>query len=109
MTVLRLWSDFCLDPFYIDDGDGFFDLTNAAEVAERFAIPDDVMREVTAWDGLYQDIYDGFDPGHSDWASPRERERYLDRGRAVARLLRRHLPPDVEIEYLADHSVREYY
>jgi len=33
----------------------------------------------------------------------------LDRGREVARLLRRHLPDDVAIEYLADESVREYY
>jgi hypothetical protein len=109
VTVLRLWSDFCLDPFYIDDGDGFYDLTAAEDVAERFALPDAVMRAVKDWDELYQNIYDGFDPGNSDWASPRQRQDYLDRGRAVARLLRRHLPAEVEIEYLADESVREYY
>jgi hypothetical protein len=68
-----------------------------------------VMREVTAWDELYQHIYDGFDPGNSGWPSPREHRHYLDRGREVARLLRRHLPADVGIEYLADESVREYY
>ena len=109
MTVLRLWSDFCLDPFYIDDGDGFFALTASVEVAERFALPDEVMREVDAWDGLYQDVFDGADPGNSDWAAPQDQQRYLDRGREVARLLRRHLPPEVGIEYLADESVREYY
>jgi len=109
VTVLRLWSDFCLDPFYIDDGDGFFGLTNSEEVAERFTIPDEVMCEVKAWDELYQDIYDGFEPWNSEWASPRDRQHYVDRGREVARLLRRHLPADVEIEYLADHSVRECY
>jgi hypothetical protein len=109
VTVLRLWSDFCLDPFYLDDGDGFFALTAGVEVARRFALPDEVMRAVRAWDQLYQDIYDGADPGDSDWADPRQQQDYLDRGRAVARLLRRHLPADVAIEYLADESVREYY
>ena len=109
MTVLRLWSDFGLDPFYVDDGDGFFALTAAEEVAERFALPDEVMREVTAWDELYQGIFDGSAPGDSDWASTQDRGHYLERGREVARLLRRHLPADVEIEYLADHSTREYY
>ena len=109
MTVLRLWSDFGVDPFYVDDGDGFFAMTASEEVAERFAVPDEVIREVAGWDALYQDIFDGSDPGNSDWASPRDRQDYLDRGRDVARLLRRHLPADVEIEYLADESVREYY
>ena len=109
MTVLRLWSDVGLDPFYVDDGDGFFALTASETVAERFAVPDEVIRAVEAWDGLYQDIFDGADPGDSDWASPQDQQRYLDRGRDVARLLRRHLPPEVGIEYLADESVREYY
>lgn len=109
MTVLRLWSDFCLDPFYIDEGDGFFALTPADEVAQRFALPNEVLREVTDWDALYQEIYDGFAPWQSDWASPQHQQDYLDRGREVARLLRTHLPADVGIEYLADESVREYY
>ena len=109
MTVIRLWSDFCLDPFYVDDGDGFFALTASAEVAERFVLPQEVMREVKAWDDLYQGIHDGFDPGNSRWPTPADHRRYLDRGREVARLLRRHLPADVGIEYLADESVREYY
>jgi hypothetical protein len=109
VTVIRLWSDFCLDPFYIDDGDGFFALTASQEVAERFVLPQEVMREVAAWDELYQDIHDGFDPGNSRWPTQADHQRYLDRGREVARLLRRHLPVDVGIEYLADESVREYY
>jgi hypothetical protein len=109
VTVLRLWSDFGLDPFYIDDGDGFFALTASVEVAERFGLPDEVMRAVKCWDELYQDMFNGLDPGNSDWASAADHRRYLDHGRAVARLLRRHLPPDVGIEYLADESVREYY
>ena len=109
MTVLRLWSDFCLDPFYIDEGDGFFGLTSAEEVAERFDLPAGVLREVEAWDGLYQVLYDGFAPEIGDWATPQQQQDYLDRGRDVARLLRTHLPADVGIEYLADESVREYY
>ena len=105
MTVLRLWSDFRLSPFYVDDGDGHFALTSAAEVAEQFGLPAEVVRAVAAWDQLYQDIEDH----DSDWRSVQQQEAYLDRGRDVARLLRRHLPADVAIEYLADESVREYY
>ena len=109
MPVLRLWSDFSLDPFYVDDGDGFFGLTSSEEVAERFALPDQVMREVKAWDDLYQSMENTLEPWNSDWTSPGQHQDYLDRGREVARLLRRHLPADVGIEYLADESVREYY
>ena len=109
MTVLRLWSDFGVDPFYIDDGDGFFAMTAAVEVAERFALPDEVVRAAKCWDELYQDIFNSADPGNSDWTDARQQQHYLDRGREVVRLLRRHLPADVGIEYLADESVREYY
>jgi hypothetical protein len=109
VTVLRLWSDWCLDPFYVDEGSGSFALSTAEDVAERFGLPDEVMRAAAAWDGLYQDHLDGFDPGDSRWAGAAEHRHYLDRGRDVARLLRRHLPAEVEIEYLADESVRERY
>ncbi|MDT7579232.1 MAG: hypothetical protein QOK35_496 [Pseudonocardiales bacterium] len=109
MTVLRLWSDWCLDPFYVDEGDGVFVLDNARDVAERFGLPADVMREVTGWDRLYQRHLDGVDPTESRWPEPDGHRVYLERGRAVARLLRRHLPADVGIEYLADDAVRECY
>ena len=36
-TTIRLWSDWSLDPFYVDEGDGSFELTSAHEVAETFA------------------------------------------------------------------------
>jgi hypothetical protein len=109
VIVLRLWSDWCLDPFYVDEGRGVFELKSVHDVAERFGLPDDVVRAVRSWDALYQDHLDGFDPTTSRWAGPADHRHYLDRGRDVARLLRRHLPADVTIEYLADESVREYY
>ena len=107
--TIRLWSDWSLDPFYVDDGNGYFALTSAEEVAETFALPDEVMREVHAWDELFQEHLNWDDPPATRWASEQEHAAYLDRGRAAARLLRRHLPPDVRIEYLADETVREYY
>ena len=109
MIVLRLWSDFGLDPFYIDGGVGFFDLTDNAAVAERFDLPAELIREVKAWDGLYQRRLCGSHPWSNPWPTATAHQEYLDRGREVARLLRRHLPADVTIEYLADESVREYY
>ena len=42
-TTIRLWSDWSLDPFYVDDGEGSFELTSAEEVAETFAVPDDCL------------------------------------------------------------------
>ena len=107
--TIRLWSDWSLDPFYVDEGDGSFELTSADEVAETFAVPDDVMREIKAWDALFQNHLNWDDPVNTRWGSDEEHRRYLDRGREAARLLRRHLPADVEIEYLADETVCEYY
>ena len=110
MTVtIRLWSDWSLDPFYVDKGNGSFALTSADEVADRFGVPDDVMREIEAWDALFQDHLNWDDPEATRWESEDDHRHYLDRGRDAARLLRRHLPADVAIEYLADGSVREYY
>jgi hypothetical protein len=110
MTVtIRLWSDWSLDPFYVDSGNGSFELTSAEQVAEAFDLPDEVMGEVAAWDRLYQDHLDWDDPGNTTWPSEDYHRCYLDRGRAAARLLRRHLPADVVIEYLADETVCEYY
>ena len=106
---IRLWSDWSLDPFYVDEGNGSFALTSAEEVAETFDLPDDVMRELKAWDELYQDHLDWDDPGNTAWPSDEYHRNYLDRGRAAARLLRRHLPAEVVIEYLADETVCEYY
>jgi hypothetical protein len=109
VIVIRLWSDWCLDPFYIDEGAGSFELSSADEVAERFALPAEVMRAVKSWDMLYQYHLNGFDPTNSRWATPADHRHYLDSGREAARLLRRYLPADVTIEYLADESVLEYY
>ena len=110
MTVtIRLWSDWSLDPFYVDSGDGSFELTSAEDVAETYGLPDDVMRELKAWDELFQDHLNWDDPGNTEWPSDDDQRQYLDRGRAAARLLRRHLPADVVIEYLADETVCEYY
>jgi cytochrome P450 len=108
-VTIRLWSDWSLDPFYIDSGNGSFELTSAEEVSEIFGLPDDVMRQVAAWDRLYQDHLNWDDPGDNPWPSDDYQRHYLDRGRAVARLLRKHLPADVVIEYLADETVCEYY
>jgi len=108
-VTIRLWSDWSLDPFYVDSGTGSFELVCAEEVAEIFGLPDHVMREVADWDRLYQDHLNWDDPGNTQWPSDEYHRRYLDRGREAARLLRRHLPADVAIEYLADETVREYY
>jgi hypothetical protein len=108
-VTIRLWSDWSLDPFYVDEGNGSFALTSADEIAETFGVPDDVMREIDAWDTLFQDHLNWDDPEATRWDSEDDHRRYLDRGREAARLLRRHLPADVAIEYLADETVCEYY
>ena len=100
MTVrIRLESDWGLPPFYIDDGEGRLEGCSAEGLAEMFGLPDHVMHALKDWDRLYQDVLDWDDPRNSDWARPEDEQHYLQRGRAAARLLRRHLPDDVRIEY----------
>ena len=110
MTVtIRLMSDWTLSPHYVDEGDGFFALTDAETLAERFALPPAVGTTIGAWNRLYEDnlTWDGIPTAR--WTDEQAHRRYLDAGRAAARLLRRHVPADVEIEYLADESVEEHY
>jgi hypothetical protein len=108
-TTIRLLSDWSLSPFYVDHGDGFFELTDAATLAHLFALPDPVVAALVCWNRLYEDHLDWDWPPATAWATPEERRRYLERGRDAARLLRAHVPPEVRIEYLADGSVREHY
>jgi hypothetical protein len=107
--TIRLMSDWGLHPFYVDSGDGFFALIEPDDFQERFCLPGHVVQALLAWDELYQDVLDRDDPGSSEWASADTEQQYVERGRDAARLLRRHVPADVVIEYLADESVQEYY
>jgi hypothetical protein len=108
-VTIRLMSDWSLSPFYVDDGDGFFALTDSRTLAERFGLPDVVVTALLEWNRLYEDHLDWDWPPATTWATPEDHQRYLGRGREAARLLRRHVPADVVIEYLADESVQEYY
>jgi hypothetical protein len=96
---IRLESDWGLPPFSLDMGDGRLEGCSADNLARIFALPAHVIRALQEWDRLYQDVLDWDDPRNSGWADPEDEQRYLDRGRAAARLLRRHLPDDVRIEY----------
>jgi hypothetical protein len=110
MRRIRLMSDWGLGPFYFDNGDGRVEGTDAKNLANKFGLPDDVMAAIRAWDRIYQDLLDWDDPRGSGWASAEDKERYLERGRAAARLLRQHVPDDVRIEYCGSGSVPlEYY
>ena len=108
-VTIRLLSDWSLSPFYVDDGDGFFALTDSRTLAERFGLPDAVVTALLEWNRLYEDHLDWDWPPATTWATAEDHQRYLGRGRDAARLLRRHVPADVVIEYLADESVQEYY
>ncbi len=111
MTVtIRLESDWGLQPFFVDRGDGHVQAISGDVLAERFGLPDQVMRALDEWDRMYQDVLDRDDPRGSSWASPQDEQRYLDRGRAAARLLRRHLPAEVRIAYCGSGLIpTEYY
>lgn len=110
MRTIRLMSDFGLYPFYVDRGNGVLALTEPPEFQQEFGLPDDVMRVLLDWDEMYQAIYVEHDPRSSDWARPGDEQRYVECGRAAARLLRRHLADDVRIRYVAaDNIAPEYY
>ena len=109
-ATIRLLSDWGLPPFYVDNGDGWFQGIDAETLADRFGLPEHVIDAVHAWDKIYQDLLDWDDPRGAGWASAEDKQRYLERGRAVARLLRQHVPDDVRIEYCGSGSVPlEYY
>jgi cytochrome P450 len=98
-TTIRLESEWGLEPFSIDRGDGWFQAIDSDTLAAMFGLPDHVMRTLDEWDQLYQDILDRSYPPDSAWSAPEDEQHYLERGRDAARLLRRHLPTDVRIEY----------
>ena len=110
MTTIRLESDFGLYPFYVDRGNARFALTEPPDFQAEFGLPDAVMQVLLDWDEMYQAIYVRHDPRSSAWRSPDDEQRYCDCGREAARLLRRHLPADVAIRYVADGNIAaEYY
>jgi hypothetical protein len=108
--TVRLLSDWGFYPFYVDHGDGFFALTEPDDFRAAFDLPEHVVSALLSWDDLYQAVIDWTDPRGSDWASSRDREHYEAVGRDAARLLRRHLPDDVAITYMAAGDIPpEYY
>ena len=102
---IRLESDWGLPPFYVDHGDGRLEGASARNLARIFGLPDHVVRALQDWDQLYQDLLDWNDPRGSGWTSAEDKQHYLERGRAAARLLRRHVPDDVRIEYCGSGNV----
>lgn len=111
MSVSILFmSDWGSYPFYVDEGDGFFGHLDPATFQSRFHLPDDVVREILDWDAGYQAILNWDDPMSTAWSSPEAHERYIEQGRAASRLLRRHIPADVRIRYVAAGEIlAEYY
>lgn len=104
--TIRLESDWGLHPFYTqDEPDAPFDLTDTETFQAMYALPDVVISTLLAWDRLYQDHLDWDDPASTRWPDEASYDRYVAEGRAAARLLRRHLPTDVCIRYVADGNV----
>lgn len=108
-VTIRLEADWGLPPYYVDEGDGHFALHTEGPFARRFDLPEQVICAIEAWNKLYQDILDWSDPRGSGWARPEDKQHFYEQGRAAARLLRRHLPPDVEILYVGDGNIPDEY
>jgi hypothetical protein len=110
--LIRLESDWGISPFLIDlqEGEGT-ELLWLDIVQELFDLPDAVMDAVKEWNKLYDDHLDWDYPPATRWPSEEAARRYVERGRDVCRLLRRHVPDDVVIEYCADGYLitPEYY
>ncbi|MFC4948356.1 hypothetical protein [Pseudonocardia sp. GCM10023141] len=107
---IRLMSDFGLYPFYVDEGNGLYELTEPEDFQTMFQLPDHVMKSLLEWDQIYQRRIDWDDPASVAWASQQDELHYIEEGRGAARRLRDHVPPDVRIEYTgADNIASEYY
>ena len=109
-VTIRLEADWGLPPYYVDEGDGPFELYESDDFAERFALPEHVICALDEWDQLYQRILKWDDPPSSRFAGPDDERHFYEQGRVVSRLLRRHVPPDVRITYVGDGNIpAEYY
>jgi hypothetical protein len=107
--TIRILSDWGFYPFYLDRGDGRFALVEPEDFRATFDLPEHVMCALLEWDEVYQDLLDRDDPRGSRWATTEDRQRYVARGRDAARLLRRHVPADVGIVYMAAGDVTEHH
>ncbi len=111
MVTIRLEADWGLPPYYVDEGDGPFELYEADDFAERFALPEHVIRAL-------DDVGSAL-PAHPEVGRPRQlglrrpgrtSRHFYEQGRVVSRLLRRHVPADVRIKYVGDGNIpAEYY
>jgi hypothetical protein len=109
-VTIRLEADWGLPPYYVDEGDGLFELYEVDDFAERLALPGQVVRALEEWNQLYQRILNWDDPRSSAFAGPDDERHFYEQGRVVARLLRRHVPADVAIRYVGDGNIpAEYY
>ena len=52
IVTIRLEADWGLPPYYVDEGDGPFELYESDDFAERFALPEHVIRALDEWDHL---------------------------------------------------------
>jgi hypothetical protein len=109
-VTIRLEADWGLPPYYVDEGDGPFELYESDDFAERFGLPEHVTSALDEWDHLYQRILNWDDPASSCFAGPDDERHFYEQGRCVSRLLRRHVPADVRIKYVGNGNIpAEYY
>ena len=109
-VTIRLEADWGLPPYYVDEGDGPFEMYEPDDFAERFALPKHVITALDDWDQLYQRLLKWDDPRSSGFASLADEQDFYEQGRVVSRLLRRHVPADVWIKYVGNGNIpAEYY
>lgn len=107
---IMIESEWGLYPLNVDVNEGLYTPIHPDYFREMFDVPEFVMNALDCWDELFQDVIDWDDPGGSDWKNPALRAAYVEKGREVMKLLRRHIPAEVTIEYCADGSLAsEFY
>jgi len=98
--VLRVMCEWSSWPFWLDPEDCMHgENLDPGEVRELFDVPQDVIDAVLEWHARFERYHQVDDALGAGWPSNEYRSDFVRHGVAVCRLLRRHLPDDVVVEY----------
>ena len=110
IVTIRLEADWGFPPYYVDEGDGPFELYEVGRL--RGAVRPARARHLRArqlGSALPARPQLGR-PRQLGFASPADERHFYEQGRVVSRLLRRHVPAEVRIKYVGDGNIpAEYY
>ncbi|APU17140.1 MULTISPECIES: hypothetical protein [Actinoalloteichus] len=106
LFILTGWNE---GPFYYDNGDPGESLNHwiDEESIAFLQLDDDLVRDITAWDEEYQDLYDPDDPQGSGFPTSQAKTAWIERGKELAARIKRESPVVASVDYQGNGSIPE--